>query len=206
MLWIPSVSKAALATPADEMLAVKLFGEKRMTSEASVIINDLLVEDGDSAYDTSAEVAALIDGASTSVFTRIWQKTVAAQTLARWGYGDPRLPTNQGFVTFAAGNVRSGNPNVYDEGVIQFVVENAPGTARRFQGRIASVRCHSRPSGNEVAVINALYNNRQDMPPFPMGDGEAIMDSKLVLEWRKVSDGGQTVNQCQFVIPSTLYA
>lgn len=177
-----------------------------MVGTPSVILQDLVVEDGDDAYNTVAEVAALISAAPSGVFTRIWQKTVDAQTVARWGYGDPRLPDNQGYLTFAAGV--GGASGAFEEGILQFVVENAPGTARRFQGRVASMRAHSAdaPDAANEVVDQALFNNRQQMPPFPMGDGEAIMDSRLVLEWRKVKDAGAAVDSVAFILPSTLYA
>ena len=41
----------------------------------------LAVEDGDSAYNTSAKVAALVDGATTGVWTKIWQRTTKAQEI-----------------------------------------------------------------------------------------------------------------------------
>ena len=192
----------------DDALILSQERSNKMVSETSVVQRTLLPTDGDSAYDTSGEIAALINGASTSAYTRIWQYTIPAQTLYRWGYGDPRLPTNQGFMTFAAGVQAGGAAFIFEEGLLRFVVENAPGTARRFQGEIASNGLHavSPVGGNGGSALRQLLNDRNEMQPFPVGDAEAIMDSKLVMEWRKTTDSGGTVNQCEFRIPATLYA
>ena len=44
------------------------------------------VVDGDTAYDTSAEVAALVQANTASgVYAVIWRKTIPAQQIVRWG-------------------------------------------------------------------------------------------------------------------------
>lgn len=177
-----------------------------MVSEASVIQRTLVVTDGDSAYDTAGEVGGIINGASSSAYTRIWQFTVPAQTLYRWGFGDPRLPTNQGFLTFVAGESDSSRKFSFEEGLIRFLVENAPGTARRFQGELYSGGLHGPSDTNGDNLQDVLLFDRNQMTPFPVGDAEAIMDSKLVMEWKKVVDAGQTVDTVGFRIPATLYA
>ena len=48
------------------------------------------VVSGDAAYNTSAEVAALVQAnTATGVYALIWQRTIPAQQVVRWGYGDP---------------------------------------------------------------------------------------------------------------------
>ena len=48
------------------------------------------VTSGDTAYNTSAKVAALVQANSTSgVYALVWQRTVPAQQVVRWGYGNP---------------------------------------------------------------------------------------------------------------------
>ena len=74
-----------------------LFGRKQSVSSVSTgntFRSYVKVEDGDAACNTQAEVFALIGAVGT--FWRIWYKTIAAQTLVRWGYGSPALPDNQG--------------------------------------------------------------------------------------------------------------
>ena len=61
------------------------------------------VADGDTNYDTSGEVAALVEaGSAGGNFTLIWEKTVPAQQVIYWGYGDPNQQRNQSFNWFAA--------------------------------------------------------------------------------------------------------
>jgi len=64
---------------------------------------NLGITDGDAAYDTMAEVLAIIGAlAAGSAETKIWQKTVLAQQQIRWGYGSPALPHNQGYMWFCS--------------------------------------------------------------------------------------------------------
>ena len=66
----------------------KLFAPTQMPFKSHVGITD-----GDAAYDTMAEVLAIIGAlAAGSVFTLIWEKTVPAQQTIAWGFGNPALP------------------------------------------------------------------------------------------------------------------
>lgn len=61
------------------------------------------ITDGDADYDTEAEVVAIIGAlAAGSVWTKIWEKTVEAQTTYRWGFGSPQYPHNQGYMWFVS--------------------------------------------------------------------------------------------------------
>ena len=61
------------------------------------------ITDGDAAYDTMAEVLAIIGAlAAGSVWTKIWERTVKAQKTERWGYGSPTQPHNQGYMWFCS--------------------------------------------------------------------------------------------------------
>ena len=62
----------------------------------------LCVSRGDAAYDTEAEVIALITAAAHADFRLIWQYTVPAQQRIAWGFGSAGLPHNQGYMWFAS--------------------------------------------------------------------------------------------------------
>jgi len=70
---------------------------------------NLEISDGDSAYDTLAEVAALIEaGTASASFHLIWQMTIPAQQIIRWGSGSANQQRNQGFMSFNALDVGTG--------------------------------------------------------------------------------------------------
>jgi len=82
---------------------------------------DIRVEDGDAAYDTPAEVYALITNTAYTYFKLIWQKTVSAQQMMHWGYGSAALPYNQGYGWFAAVDSGTG----FAVGVLRIVQAKA---------------------------------------------------------------------------------
>jgi len=63
----------------------------------------VVITDGDAAYDTMAEVLAIIGAlAAGSVWTKVWEMTVLAQVTYRWGFGSPAYPHNQGYMWFCS--------------------------------------------------------------------------------------------------------
>lgn len=60
----------------------------------------VVITDGDTAYDTAAEVFGAM-GAAGAGFFKIWEKTVGAQRGIRWGSGSALTPYNQGYMWFA---------------------------------------------------------------------------------------------------------
>lgn len=69
----------------------------------------LTVFDGDAAYDTAAEVIAIIGAlAAGAARTLIWEMTVPPQQQIRWGFGSPAFPDNQGYMWFASLDAAAG--------------------------------------------------------------------------------------------------
>lgn len=65
--------------------------------------------DGDAAYDTMAEVLAIIGAlAAGAARTLIWEMTVPPQQMMRWGFGSPAFPDNQGYMWFASVDEAAG--------------------------------------------------------------------------------------------------
>jgi len=98
---------------------------------------NLEVTDGDAAYDTMAEVLAIIGAlAAGSVWTKIWEKTVPAQQRMRWGYGNANQPHNQGYLWFCSLDTN-----------VDFQV-----------GKLRLVQCKARDRGQ---IIVQEYDDRQ---------------------------------------------
>ena len=165
----------------------------------------LTPESGDDAYNTSAKIATLIDGAGSGSFTKIWQKTVPAQQGMRWGFGSPAYQYNQGIITFASVPTAASNTN-FEEGNLEFRLANAAGTQIVVQARLYSGMLHSASrSATQVAAL-ALLNDRNQAPPFPEQGDFVYEDSRLEMWWEKVADAGATVASVAFRIPATFYS
>ena len=166
------------------------------TLQASEI--ELVVSDGDAAYNTSAEVAALIEANTGSgTFAKIWEKTVPAQQFIRWGFGSPNTQNNQGYAYFFALDAGTG----FEEGLVRLVVANANESRSRLVKQMASQRLHTTTSTN---AITATPTNIQEMVPLPAQKGLAGPDSLLQI-WFKTTSATTTVDVTQFLLPCTLY-
>ena len=63
----------------------------------------LTLFDGDAAYDTAAEIIAIIGAlAAGAPRTLIWEMTVPPQQMISWGFGSPAFPDNQGYMWLAS--------------------------------------------------------------------------------------------------------
>lgn len=164
---------------------------------------DITVVDGDSSYDSSAEVAALVQAATTfTSFSKIWELTVPAQQVYQWGYGNPNVGSgvNQGYMWFAAIDAGTG----FEDGSVRLVMANATET-RKFV--IAELDSHGLHTATATNLLTARPLSNTDMRPLPVtvsGRKSVGEDSKLQIEWL-VNEVTTTVDQCNFRIPATLY-
>jgi hypothetical protein len=134
------------------------------------------IADGDAAYDTAAEVYGLIGAVGT--FWRIWQMTVPAQTLIRWGFGSPALPENQGYLWFAAMKVTTG----FDVGMLRIGQESHSGFQKLVVAEMPDDALHTQTN---TSLATATPINRQDMIAFPEKVEFPYVkeDSRLFLEY-----------------------
>ena len=161
-------------------------------------IEILVPQNGDADYNTGAKIAAFVEAAGTGSFVKIWQRTVPAQSGLRWGSGNPRLPENQGRITFAA----LDQTTAFSEGQIEFRVTNAAGTQIEVVSRLYSGNLHN---SSIVTALGALEVDQNKIPPFPEQGDLAYEDSRIEMWYKAVVDGG-TVDQVAFRIPATVYA
>lgn len=155
----------------------------------------LKVEDGDFGWETQAKVFALIGAVGS--YWRIWQKTVPAQTLIRWGYGSPALPDNQGYLWFAAGLTTTS----FDIGMLRIMQENYSG---HLQLTVAELPDSSLHSTDYSTVAKATLVDRNQMIAFPEKTEfpRVGQDSRLVLMYRP--DTLVAEDYAQFSIPITI--
>lgn len=158
------------------------------------------ITDGDAAYDTMAEVLAIIGAlAAGSVWTKIWEKTVPAQQQMRWGFGSPATPHNQGYMWFC-----SIDTNVdFQVGVLRLRQSNARETlvltvleADDTRLHLATVTTLTTATPNDINQMMALPEKVE----FPKV-GE---DSKLQL-WYRCVTAATAEDNVGFSIPVTIY-
>lgn len=162
--------------------------------------SDLGITDGDAAYDTMAEVLAIIGAlAAGSVSTKIWQKTVPAQQQIRWGYGSPALPHNQGYMWFCS--IDTGTD--FQVGKLRLVQANARETVTFVVMEVGDSRLHLATVTTLTTATPVDINQMMALPEkteFPKV-GE---DSKLQL-WYQCITAATAEDNVGFSIPITVY-
>lgn len=173
----------------------KLFAPTQMPFKSHVGVTD-----GDAAYDTVAEVVAIIGAlAAGSVWTLIWQMTVPAQQRIAWGFGSPALPHNQGYMWFCSLDVNAD----FQVGVLRLVQANARETNVLTVAEIDDTRLHG-PTVTTLAT--ATPTNINEMMALPEKVEFPIVgeDSKLQL-WYRCIVAATAEDGLGFSIPITVY-
>jgi len=175
-----------------------LFGGGAQTPQQVGFRTYVHLADGDTNYDTAAEVVALI---VQNQFVKIWSKTIPAQQMLHWGFGSPALPHNQGYLWFVVADADVG----HSEGVLRLVQSNARETKRIVVAEFDSTNLHSAWVTGKTAVYFRLtdINNMMALPEkveFPFV-GE---DSKITIEYKETTHP-TTSDIADFSIPITVY-
>lgn len=170
------------------------------TRQLTGFASSLVVQDGDAAYDTSAECAAIIQAnTGNASFTKFWEMTIPAQQIIRWGSGSPNQQRNQGFCHFFALDVGTD----FEEGILRIVVANARETVSRVVMELNSQRLHTTDS---TTAITATPTSIDDMVAVPeQVNSPAAGEDSLLQLWFKTTVAGTTVDAVGFSIPCTIY-
>ena len=162
--------------------------------------SNLTVSDGDAGFTTSALVAAIIEAnTATAGFTKIWERTVRAQTIVNFGSGTGNQQRNQGFMHFFALDVGTG----FEEGQLRLVIANAQETETKTILDQNTQRLHTTTATTAITATPTDINNMVALPEsFLKSAGE---DSLLQL-WFSTRIATTTVDACEFSIPITTYS
>jgi len=159
---------------------------------------NLTVGDGDAGFTTSALVAAIIEAnTATAGFTLIWQHTVPAQQIIRWGHGSSNQQRNQGFMHFFALDLTVG----FEEGILQLKVANARQTDIKTVEELNTQRLHTTVNTTAITATPTDINTMVPLEEKGPGAGE---DSLLQM-WFSTRIATTTVSDCEFSIPITVY-
>lgn len=158
------------------------------------------ITDGDAAYDTLAEVLAIIGAlAAGSVWTLIWEKTVPAQQQIRWGFGSPAQPMNQGYMWFAS--LDSGTD--WQIGVLRLVQANARQTKQLTVLEVDDTRLHTN-TVTTLATATPLDKNEMIALPEKVEFPRVGEDSLMQL-WYRCVTAATAEDAVGFSIPVTVY-
>lgn len=158
------------------------------------------ITDGDAAYDTMAEVLAIIGAlAAGSVWTLIWEKTVPAQQQIRWGYGSPAQPMNQGYMWFASIDTAVD----FQVGVVRLVQANARQTKQLTVLEVDDSRLHT----NDVTTLaTATPIDKNEMIALPEKvEFPRVGEDSLMQIWYRCIAVATAEDNVGFSIPVTIY-
>jgi len=161
--------------------------------------NYVNVADGDAAYDTEAEVIALITGTAHADFRLIWERTVPAQQRVSWGFGSAGLPHNQGYMWFASMDEGAD----WDVGILRLQQANANSTRVIVVAEIPDSALHTT---TVTTTETARPTNRNEMIALPEKVEYPLIreDSKLQLTYALLTKA-TTHDAVAFDIPVTTY-
>jgi len=177
-----------------------LGGNRNQAPRAVGFRSYVQVVDGDAAFDTAAEVIALIGAAAHADFRLIWEMTVPAQQMIAWGFGTAGLPHNQGYMWFTSADEATD----LDIGILRLAQSNARGTKTFVVAEVPDSSLHLPTAAPTVA--NCMPTDRNTMVALPekvefpyIGE-----DSRLQLTYALVT-AATTHDNADFRIPITVY-
>ena len=160
----------------------------------------MVLEDGDDAYDTAAEIIALAP--VVGVKLRIWEYTMPAQVAMSWGYGSPANPENQGYIFFAIGLAATG----VDVGTVLLGHENA---TRHLFIPIDEFNDSTTHTADATTLATLRTTDRRLLRPLPeggmQGSNVALVgqDSRLTIDYTAIVLVAEDI--AGFTIPVTVY-
>lgn len=161
---------------------------------------NLVVTDGDAAYDTVAEVVAIIGAlAAGSVWTKIWELTVPPQQKMRWGYGSPATPHNQGYMWFCSLDVAAD----FQVGKVRLVQANARELVLKTVLEVDDTRLHGTTVTTLATATPTNINEMMALPEkveFPL-----VGEDSLLQIWYRCITAATAEDDIGFSIPATVY-
>lgn len=158
------------------------------------------ITDGDAAYDTMAEVLAIIGAlAAGSVWTKIFELTVPAQQKMRWGFGSPATPHNQGYMWFASLDSGTG----FETGKLRLVQAKARETKAYTVLEVDDTRLHTATSTTLTTATPLNINEMVALPEkveFPK-----VREDSLLQLWYRAISVPAAEDDVGFSIPVTIY-
>jgi hypothetical protein len=154
-------------------------------------------ENGNAAYDTSAEIAAILAAAVAGVEVLIWEMDIPASEYIAWGAGEYGVAYNQSYMTFAA--IDAGT--AFMAGLLAFGIQDNSRFKLTPVKRIADVMLHS---GTNTNLGTALITSKETATALPEDRNLGQPFSRLQLRYTAAA-ALAGCDQCNFAIPITRY-
>ena len=160
--------------------------------------SNFTVTDGDTAYNTSAKVAALVEANTASgVFAVIWSRTIPAQQIVRWGSGNSAYQLLVSKNWFAAGDGGTG----FEDGILRLQISNATGTKQTTVKEFNTTLMHTQ-TNTSLATMVPTYDQ---LIPMPEQTLIAAGEDSFIQLLMKTQTGTTTVDVCDFSLSATVY-
>jgi len=156
------------------------------------------VVDGDAAYNTETEVGTLVEaGSAAQVFNLIWEKTVPAQQVIYWGYGDPNQQRNQSFNWWAALDPTTG----FEDGILRLSVTNATRTNSVVVAEFNTANMHAT---DNTSLTTAQPTDINSKVPLPLQTAIAAGEDSYIQLHFKTQSPTTTVTVVNFSLGITV--
>jgi hypothetical protein len=185
-------------------LGGSLFGggnnqSQTMQNSGNPFSTNLVITDGDAAYNTMALVLAIVGAlAAGSVWTKIWEKTVRAQQTIRWGYGSPQTPYNQGYMWFCSLDTTVD----FEHGKLRLTQTTANDSPWLIVKELDDAALHL-STVTSLATATPISKNDMVALPEKVEFPEVGEDSKIQL-WYQCIAPATAENNVGFGIPATV--
>lgn len=177
-----------------------LGGNAKSAPARSGYRSEMVIESGDTAYNTAAKIIALLP--AVGVKLRIWEYTVPAQSGYTWGFGNPNEPENEGFIFFVIGLAGTG----VDIGTVLLGHENH---SRRNIVPIDEFNDSTTHTATSTTLATLRTTDRRLLRALPeggsMGANAPIVgqDSRLTIDYTAITLVAEDI--AGFTIPVTVY-
>jgi hypothetical protein len=156
------------------------------------------VVDGDASYDTVAEVSALVEaGSAGQNFNLIWEKTIPAQQVIYWGYGDPNQQRNQSFNWFAAADLTTD----IEDGILRLAVTNATRTNSVVVAEFNTANMHTT---DDTSLSTLQPTDINSKVPLPLQTAIAAGEDSYIQLFFKTQSPAGTVDGVNFSLGITV--
>jgi hypothetical protein len=175
----------------------KSLGAQNSDPMAGGYESSLVIENGDAAFDTAAEVYAAVQVAA-GVTARIWEMTVPPRYLYVWGSGIYGAMNNQGYARLCIMDVSTA----FQVGTVGLVVESYD----RYNKKVVKAFVDSLSHLADKTSVATAYatNNQVGMVAIPKTTVIAAPYSRLAVDYKVITNVGGGLDTADFRLPVTV--
>jgi len=180
----------------------RLFGVSKSLGASSSAMaggyeSSVVIANGDTAFDTAAEVYAAVQVAAGGT-ARCWELTVPARTMYVWGSGLYGAINNQGYARFCIMDTGTA----FQVGTVMLKVERSDRLVQRTVKAFTDSLAHLA----DVTSVATAYatNNQVGMVAIPQTTVIAAPYSRLAIDYKVITNVGAGLDAAEFRFPVTI--